>query len=668
MSAASSYERWGRLRTHADADSLRRALVSEDAGGVHQLGLTADVSLDLLVQGSPAQAPAAIPVFFNGNVPAREEKSGPFFSGGRVGPAVSPVFAAVSDPSVDRDPQVSLGWYTGFHGAEVTEAVLDALRALSDAWQRELVLVGGSGGGFAAMRFAALLDRPVSALVWNPQTDILRYNRTFVDAYLRSTFPELFTEDPPADEWLPQRSELGAIAGIDLSLTTTESHDPSRIDRLLYLQNVDDWHLSAHAMPYALAHGFQDIGTGSRIAGPDHVIQAASWGAGHAPLTHDLLVSALAEFLQGETPALEIARRTALDASCDAAALVRMPKDLRSLAPGMLTDAKAAHDPSASAVAIELPDGAPEPGYGGLRFGLTQVLGDKRGQLAWFQHTLRLEYAPEARWSGSELVVTVRDGLNHHLGQLPVTSVEVLKPAVDPAPRAARAFIYGSCVTRDAFELDGAPKLTDYFARTPLVSAFGPAPKELPAEMDLEAIPSAFQKRMVARDAQKALIPALRQLPHDVMVIIDLIDERIPVARVSGGILACSSEAARAGFAPERDAQLAVGRPGFITAWNKAAADLAELLQGRRVVLNKSYWATHDDSGQDLTARFPVELHNSTLRHMYTTLERALDCSVIDYPADLQVADSQHRWGLSPFHYTSPYYEHFLARLTEVTS
>lgn len=666
MSTVSSYERWGEPHAHDSAEGLRTALESGRGQGVHQLPLDGSVTLDVLVRGAPERSTAAIPVFLNGNVPSRAEKTGPFFSGGRVGPAVSPVSTAISDPAVDRDPEVPLAWYAGYDGADVTAAVLDALRAVADAWQRELVLVGGSGGGFASLRYAALLDRPCSAFVWNPQTDILRYNRTFVDHYLQSAFPEQSPEIPAADTWLEDRTALCARVGLEHTLAERESHDPSRIDRLVYLQNVNDWHLTAHAVPYFRTHRFQDIGTGSYVLGPEHVVQAGDWGAGHAPLTHDLLEAALAEFLHGDTTSLDIARRTVLDDSCDASALVRAPKDLRALGPSIVTGARAARDPRHSAVTVELPEGAPEPGYGGLRFGLTQSLDGRRAQLAWFQPSLRLEYSADAAWSGADLIVTARDGLNHHLGQIPVHAVRGPEPVPSSPAEEARAFIYGSCVTRDAFELDGAPKLVSYFARTPMVSAFGSEPSELPPGMDLEAIPSAFQKRMVTHDVRKGLRPALRELDPSVPVIIDLIDERIPVARVAGGVLACSSEAARAGFAPPRETQMAIGRPGFITAWDRAAGGLVEALEGRRVVLNKAYWATHDDTGQDLEQRFPVAVHNSALQHMYTVLERDLGCPTVEYPDALLVADSRHRWGLSPFHYTRPFYDHFIARLQEV--
>lgn len=665
MSFASDYERWGRVHAHANGEGFRRALQAGGADGVHQLHLTDELTLDVLVQGAPREDDTiSVPVFFNGRVPGRPEKTGPFFSGGRVGAAVSPVYVAVSDPTVDRDPEVSLAWYTGFAGADVTAAILEALRALSDAWQRELVFVGGSGGGFASLRYAALLDRPASALVWNPQTDILRYSRGFVDVYLESAFEDTSFDGSTSGDWSADRAELCARAGIDRSVTDAQAHDPARIRRLLYLQNLDDWHLTSHAMPYVQAHGFQDIGTGSLILGPDHVVQAGMWGAGHSAPPHDLLISALGEFLRDDAPSLEVARRTVLDETCDPAALVRSPKDLRTLAPTIITHARARHDPKLPQVTVELPDGAPAPGYGGLRFGLTQVLNGKHSQLAWFTSTGELKYASDDRWADSELLIAVRDGLNHHLGQIPVEGVAV--SSVDDPLQADRAFIYGSCVTRDAFQLDGIPSLSDYFARSPLISAFGRAPAELPTGMDLETVPSAFQRRMVTRDLQKSLPGALQALSSRDVIIIDLIDERIPVAWVNGGVLACSSEASRAGFTANKASQLAVGRPGFITAWQRAAEELIEMLQNRRVVLNKAYWAVKDDTGQELQSRFPVELHNKTLRHMYTVLERGLQCDVIDYPDNLFVADSKHRWGLSPFHYTAPFYSHFVARLQEI--
>lgn len=229
------------------------------------------------------------------------------------------------------------------------------------------------------------------------------------------------------------------------------------------------------------------------------------------------------------------------------------------------------------------------------------------------------------------------------------------------APSSRGAFIYGSCVTRDAFQLDGLPPLADYFARSPVISAFGRRPSSVPAELDLEAISSPFQRRMVKRDLEKQLPAALRNLTDEI-VILDLIDERIRVAESANGMIAISPEVARVGFRGGSGRQLKIGTPAHTAAWVRAADALADALRGRTVILNQAFWATHDDAGGDLSMKFDIETHNRALREMYAHLAAALDCHTVEYSQDLLVADSQHRWGLSPFHYIDSFYTHFVER------
>lgn len=100
------YSQWGdHHRRHGTAEDFHTALTETPAAGVHTIGARDDEALDLLITGEPGQDGRAIPVFFNGAVPGRHEKTGPFFSGGRVGPKVSSGYISVSDPAVDRDPE-----------------------------------------------------------------------------------------------------------------------------------------------------------------------------------------------------------------------------------------------------------------------------------------------------------------------------------------------------------------------------------------------------------------------------------------------------------------------------------------------------------------------------------------------------------------------------------
>lgn len=232
-------------------------------------------------------------------------------------------------------------------------------------------------------------------------------------------------------------------------------------------------------------------------------------------------------------------------------------------------------------------------------------------------------------------------------------------PPEKASPR--RAFIYGSCVSRDAFQLDGLPPLADYFARSPLISAFGRRPDSVPEDLDLNAISSPFQRRMVKRDLEKQLPAALTKLTDEV-VVLDLIDERIRVAESANGLIAVSPEAARAGFRGGSGRQLKIGAPAHKAAWLRAADVMADALHGRTVVLNQAFWATHDDAGGDLREKFDVDTHNRALREMYSHLATILDCHTVEYSPDLLVANSQHRWGLSPFHYVDSFYLHFVER------
>lgn len=679
--ASRDYSRWGEHHhEHNDAASFRGALESERNAGVHSLRMRDGETLDLQIVGEPGKDGRAIPVFFNGAVPARHDKSGPFFSGGRVGPLVSSGYLSVSDPAVDRDPDVSLAWYAGHEGLATRESILTALETVASVFRRELVFVGGSGGGFAALYYASRLNSDASAFVWNPQTDILAYNRTFVDTYLTQSFPAHCAATEETTTWLNQRSEECAAADVHRSVVTEEHHDPRSMRRLLLLQNISDWHLTAHTVPYLKAHGFMSVGTGSYVLNPNLTVQIANWGQGHAPLPTELVIDHLRAFLDSGRSPLEIGRDVALDERCDPTVMSRAPMDLRPLVPEFHDQWSAAIEATTGSVRISLGN-IPE-GYGGLRLGLIQTSGTSREQLAWFSTDTTIVFPPEKLWPGAQLMVVARDGLNNHLLHLPVepdaSSAEVPTSDSQTVPTSikevdakepavtASLFIYGSCVTRDAFALLERPNVAEYVARSPIVSAMAAPAASLPVGMDIDLIDSAFQRRMVTWDAEKSLPGLLANTAHDA-VVIDLIDERLGILDLGdGAVLSLSTEAVKAGLTRHAGTLLRVGDPDFLSRWDAAAQRLINLLQDERVILNRVFWAAEDQNGQDLTQKFPVDLNNQVLDHMYRILQEGLDCTVIDYPRNLMVADSEHRWGLSPFHFTRGFYVHFLESLREI--
>ena len=145
--------------------------------GVHVIWLSPATHLDVLVVGDlhDATADRAVPVFLSGAVTGRNGASGPFFSGLGVMSEVGGPYLCLSDPTLDHDSELALGWYTGLPGEGVREALAHLLATVHSRLGREVLLVGGSGGGFAALSLAEVTSVPTSVFVWNPQTDILRY-------------------------------------------------------------------------------------------------------------------------------------------------------------------------------------------------------------------------------------------------------------------------------------------------------------------------------------------------------------------------------------------------------------------------------------------------------------------------------------------------------------
>lgn len=685
---ARTYERW--TTNHhiwQDLDDFLQGF-PETEEGVHSIGLGGPERLDVLVAGTPGSDGRAVPVFLSGPVPSRDTKTGPFFAGERVGAEVAPGYVAISDPSVDRDTDVSLAWYAGNQFSDVPAAVLRVLDALGAAWGAELVLVGGSGGGFASLHYAARTCAPASAFVWNPQTDILGYNRTFVDSYLHAAYPDAFSEGVIDENWRKRTAQTCTDAGIHYSLIE-DDHEPSSLRRMLVLQNRPDWHLAAHTIPYIERHEFRSIGTGSYLLDSQHLVQVADWGTGHAHLPNELVIRYLREFLDGRTSALDLGRSLAIDPMCDSSVLDRAPMDLRPIRDLIARSVR----PSAIGTdgRLEIETGSLPLGYGGLRFGVSQQNGSTRKQLAWFSEGPELTVPPQALDPTATTMLIVRDGFNHHLASIPleiggaednppsgnVMSPEALgsvesstdnRPPTDPREAGAAwpVFVYGSCVTRDAFALPGAPRVAEYVARSPVVSAMAEPLKGVPAGTDLSAVKSAFQRRMVQRDWEKTLPTLLRTVPHDVLVL-DFIDERIPLSRTDAGLVACSMEAQRAGLAlPASGERLDHGAEGYAKLWKAAADRLLEQIDPQRLVVNRAFWAPADDQGEDLTDRFPVEAHNASLRWMYDYVVSSTGCAVIDYPERLLMAKGDHHWGLSPFHYVDSFYEHFLQELERV--
>ena len=238
-------------------------------------------------------------------------------------------------------------------------------------------------------------------------------------------------------------------------------------------------------------------------------------------------------------------------------------------------------------------------------------------------------------------------------------------------------FIYGSCVSRDIFNLEESRsfKISDYFARSSMASLCSAPYKNSEA---LNRIQSAFRRRMVDNDFSKDLLAAVDKLESADLILIDLIDERFDlVALPTGEMITHSNELAESGLLAEGGVEgykvIPQGsverRELWLQGMHRFLGLLKDLNKLDAVLVNKVYWASSfelDTQSVFPVARGEIDKANEDLDWMYGAMERVLDRSqFLNFDKDLLTADEFHRWGVSPFHYCEMYYREALAQIVK---
>ncbi len=308
------------VRTWTSVEAFLGVPVEEWVAGVHVIHHDGG-HLDVLVGGRPwtVRSGRCLPVFLTGAVSTRGRALGPFFSGRNLARDVGTPFLAVSDPTLDIDPDLDLGWYTGPLGSGIQTQLSRLLDAVAARLERELLLVGGSGGGFACLDQADRLLGPLSVLVWNPQTDLLDYSAPAVLQYLVSLTGR--TSEQVAAWSSEERAAVLEAGGVRHSVRVAPLA-ASTPRRLLYLQNATDDHLADHALPYFHGTGWDQGLRGRWTDGHGGVALVAPMSEGHLPPPREVLLTAFTELLDSRTSARTVADRLGqsalpgMDATC----------------------------------------------------------------------------------------------------------------------------------------------------------------------------------------------------------------------------------------------------------------------------------------------------------------------------------------------------------------
>lgn len=236
--------------------------------------------------------------------------------------------------------------------------------------------------------------------------------------------------------------------------------------------------------------------------------------------------------------------------------------------------------------------------------------------------------------------------------------------------RPLRVFVYGGCVSRDVLSLPdskGEFRLAGYVARTSLASQVCPPWRD---DETLRNISSDFQRRMVLIDMEKSLFKLIERSDFDVLLM-DLMVDRLPLVRLGGARVATKSNEFYKAFKGKFVRQLDEFGGEYLDLWSKGFMTLLDVLHRgdclHKLRVNKVLWATRSDLGG---VDFPgyreekILAANTWFSERYEQI-RALAPDVIfyDYPKELFIADSAHKWGLSPFHFIGDLYRETVRRL-----
>ncbi|WEX91079.1 hypothetical protein PZN02_004690 [Sinorhizobium garamanticum] len=208
-------------------------------------------------------------VIFSAAATRAPDRRAPFFHGVKISDVLNSNVLLIDDIAHQFGEDVSIGWHVGtrdINTQQIMPQIINHVASQLDA--TDIVLAGGSAGGFAALYYGSVI--PSTVMVVNPQTDVLRYYIRHVQTYLSSCFGWSEGED--------MRSPLGDRI---VSLPPHLAINPLR--RAVYFQNNDDTHhLERHAYPLLKALG----GWGGPRDASHHGIDFyfRRWGEGHAPM------------------------------------------------------------------------------------------------------------------------------------------------------------------------------------------------------------------------------------------------------------------------------------------------------------------------------------------------------------------------------------------------
>ena len=267
----------------------------EICDGVQHLAISDELLPVLINNAAGFIKDQPIMVVFSAAVKERKGTEPPYFSGLGISSQLGLPLLAFSDPTLSWSPDVSIAWYAGNEKVPNLPCLIaNIIDEVAKKTGCKPILVGGSCGGFAALNIACRCKCNPRVLVWNPQTRISQYQKSFVETYLAVAFPSMYR---PSNTLYWFETFIKNIGMSDAAF----GHHCSRAT--IYLQNRSDWHFAKHLAPIFDTVATKQLG-GSSFVAPDikTFFFLGDWGDGHVAPPYEMLKSVITCMVNDQDP------------------------------------------------------------------------------------------------------------------------------------------------------------------------------------------------------------------------------------------------------------------------------------------------------------------------------------------------------------------------------
>lgn len=215
---------------------------------------------------------------------------------------------------------------------------------------------------------------------------------------------------------------------------------------------------------------------------------------------------------------------------------------------------------------------------------------------------------------------------------------------------------FGSCVSRDSIEFIHTAKVRNYCARQSIVSAVSNKPHSGTIQaLSIREGTHNFHRRCIEHDFSKVSLDLLNQTENvDTPLVVDLIEERMPLAVTKCGELVTYSQAARefSNINELVERRIPQFSQEYVDLFEKSVNVFADRLKDRIVVIHKAFYAKGD---------WEFTKANEVLEYFYKKMILAFGNSIaVEVEEEFRISEANHKWGIAPYHYVDAYYMRFV--------